>query len=117
MMVARITIDAAPAHEVSLMLRIPGWCDDASLSINEEASDAPLDGRELRRAAARLEERRYVIELRLPMRPRLIKAHPKAEEIRNHVAVMRGPIVYCLEGLTCPMRFRFSMSTRPMTCV
>jgi len=36
------------------------------------------------------------------MRPRLIKAHPKAEEIRNHVAVMRGPIVYCVEGLDLP---------------
>lgn len=98
---ARITIEAAPAHEVSLMLRIPGWCDEASLSINDEASDATLDGEsyvELRRAWKSGD----VIELRLPMRPRLIKAHPKAEEIRNHVAVMRGPVVYCLEGPDLP---------------
>ena len=98
---ARITIEAAPAHEVSLMLRIPGWCDDASLSINGEASDAPLAPAsyvELRRAWKSGD----VIELRLAMRPRLIKAHPKAEEIRNHIAVMRGPIVYCLEGLDLP---------------
>ncbi len=98
---ARITLDAAPSHEVSLMLRIPGWCDDASLSINGEASDATLDGGsyvELRRAWKSGD----VIELRLPMRPRLIKAHPKSEEIRNHIAVMRGPIVYCLEGLDLP---------------
>ena len=99
--VARITIEAAPAHEVSLMLRIPGWCGDARLSINGEASDATLDGEsyvELRRAWKSGD----VIELHLPMRPRLIKAHPKAEEIRNHVAVMRGPIVYCLEGFDLP---------------
>ncbi|MDE2638339.1 MAG: glycoside hydrolase family 127 protein [Chloroflexota bacterium] len=99
--VARITIEAAPAHEVSLMLRIPGWCDAATLSINGEASDAALDGEsyvELRRAWKSGD----VIELHLPMRPRLIKAHPKAEEIRNHVAVMRGPIVYCLEGFDLP---------------
>lgn len=97
----RITIDAAPAHEISLMLRIPGWCDDAAMSINGEASDAPLAPEsyvELRRAWKSGD----VINLRLPMRPRLIKAHPKAEEIRNHVAVMRGPIVYCLEGLDLP---------------
>ena len=43
-----------------------------------------------------------VIELRLPLRPRVVKAHPKAEEIRNHVAIMRGPIVYCLEGVDLP---------------
>ncbi len=99
--VARITIEAAPAHEVSLMLRIPGWCGDACLSINGEASDATLDGEsyvDLRRAWKSGD----VIELHLPMRPRLIKAHPKAEEIRNHVAVMRGPIVYCLEGFDLP---------------
>ncbi|MCY3799854.1 MAG: glycoside hydrolase family 127 protein [Chloroflexi bacterium] len=99
--VARITIEAAPAHEVSLMLRIPGWCGDARLSINGEASDATLDGEsyvDLRRAWKSGD----VIELHLPMRPRLIKAHPKAEEIRNHVAVMRGPIVYCLEGFDLP---------------
>ena len=43
-----------------------------------------------------------VIELRLPLGPRTIKAHPKAEEIRNHVAIMRGPIVYCLGGVDLP---------------
>ena len=97
----RITVDAAPAHEVALMLRVPAWCDAAELAINGEASDAALKPgsyQELKRAFSAGDE----IELRLPMRPRLIKAHPKAEEIRNHVAVMRGPIVYCLEGLDLP---------------
>jgi hypothetical protein len=28
---------------------------------------------------------------------RLIEAHPKVVELRNSVAVMRGPVVYCLE--------------------
>lgn len=98
---ARITIDAAPAREVALMLRIPGWCDSAGLSINGEASDLSL------KPATYVELKRVwkagdAIELSLPMRPRLIKAHPKAEEIRNHVAVMRGPIVYCLEGVDLP---------------
>ena len=31
-----------------------------------------------------------------------MKAHPKAEEIRNHVAIMRGPVVFCLEGIDLP---------------
>ncbi len=97
----RITIGAAPAKEVSLMLRIPGWADAASLRINGEASDLPLTPgtyAEVRRAWRAGD----VIELRLPLRPRVIKAHPKAEEIRNHVAIMRGPIVYCLEGVDLP---------------
>ena len=97
----RITIDEAPTVEVSLMLRIPGWVKAASLSINGEASDLPLTPQtyaELKRVWRAGDE----IELRLPMPPRLVKAHPKAEEIRNHVAVMRGPLVYCLEGVDLP---------------
>ena len=99
--VIRITVDAAPAGEVALMLRIPGWVDAASLTINGEASELSLTPQsyiELKRAWAAGD----VIELRLPMKPRVIKAHPKAEEVRNHIAIMRGPIVYCLEGLDLP---------------
>ena len=39
-----------------------------------------------------------VIELCFDMRPRLIEANPLVEEAKNQVAIMRGPIVYCLEG-------------------
>ena len=39
-----------------------------------------------------------VIELDLPMKARLVEANPLVEEVKNQVAVMRGPIVYCLEG-------------------
>ena len=97
----RLSIDEAPADEIALMLRIPGWCETASLRVNGAASDAPLTPGtyvELRRAWRAGD----VIELTLPLRPRAIKAHPKAEEIRNHVAIMRGPIVYCLEGMDLP---------------
>ena len=83
------------------MLRIPGWCEAAGLRVNGEASDEPLKPGtyvELKRAWKAGD----LIELTLPLRPRMIKAHPKAEEIRNHVAVTRGPIVYCLEGMDLP---------------
>ena len=68
----RITVDAAPAQEVALMLRIPGWCDAAALSINGEPQEAPLT------AGSYVEVKRGwkagdVIELSLPMRPRMIK--------------------------------------------
>jgi hypothetical protein len=36
------------------------------------------------------------------MRPRLVEAHPLVEETRNQVAVMRGPLVYCLESIDLP---------------
>ena len=96
-----ISIQDAPQREVSLMLRIPGWADAAALKINGERANMPLPAKsyaEIRRVW----QAGDVIELTLPMKPRLVKAHPKAEEIRNHVAVMRGPMVYCLEGVDLP---------------
>lgn len=40
------------------------------------------------------------------MEPRLVKAHPLVEEARNQVAVMRGPLVYCLESPELPKGVR-----------
>ena len=46
------------------------------------------------------------IELSLPMPVRMIEAHPFVEEARNQVAVVRGPIVYCLESIDLPANIR-----------
>ena len=97
----KITIHDAPSHAVALMLRIPGWTNGAKLKINGKPTDLAIQPKtyaEVRRAWHKGD----VIELDLPMKTRIIKAHPKAEEIRNHVAVMRGPIVYCLEAADLP---------------
>ena len=97
----RITIEQAPPRELSLMLRIPGWAQNATVSINGETSDQAVTPQSYLRFK-RVWQAGDTISLRMPMAPRLVKAHPKAEEIRNHVAVMRGPLVYCLEGIDLP---------------
>jgi DUF1680 family protein len=48
------------------------------------------------------------VELSLPMRARVLQAHPLVEEARNQVAVQRGPIVYCLESVDLPDGVRVS---------
>ena len=97
----RITIDAAPDGEFALRLRIPGWTSGAQLHVNGEAQDMELTPQSYA-VVKRLWQVGDVVDLRLPMGAKLIKAHPKAEEIRNHVAVMRGPLVYCLESFDLP---------------
>ena len=42
---------------------------------------------------------RRSVELELPMPIRRVYAHEKVEEDRGKVALMRGPIVYCLEAV------------------
>ena len=44
------------------------------------------------------------IHLQIPMPPRLLESHPLVEETRNHVAIKRGPVVYCLESIDVPQR-------------
>jgi DUF1680 family protein len=94
----KITLDAVPEREFALKLRIPHWARGAILSVNGKAwAETPAPGRymEVRRKWAA----RDVVELELPLRVRLLQAHPLVEEARNQVAVQRGPLVYCLESI------------------
>lgn len=79
-------------HLASIRMHIPGWSTGMELRLNGK----PIAAKALR------EPRKWKkgdrIELILPMRPRLIEANPLVEETKNHIAIMRGPIVYCLEG-------------------
>lgn len=98
-----------PDGEFSVFLRIPGWCDDASLSINGKPDTAPLS------AGSYVELRRRWqsgdrLELSLPMEAKLMEANPLVEEVRNQIAVKRGPVVYCLESPDLPETSIFDVS-------
>ena len=41
-------------------------------------------------------------ELELPLQPRWIQPNPRIDAIRDSVAIMRGPLVYCLEETDQP---------------
>lgn len=94
-------IEKAPAESFSLMLRIPSWAGDAAIAVNGrqvEERGHPGTYAALERAWRPGD----TVELTLPVGVRLIVAHPMVEEARNQVAVMRGPVVYCLEGVDLP---------------
>ena len=97
----RITVEEAPQKEFSLLLRIPGWTEDARVTVNGELLGAGLKPEqyyEIRRKWATGDR----IELAFPMSVQLLEAHPLVEEARNQVAIRRGPIVYCLESIDLP---------------
>ena len=84
----RVTIHEAPAAEVPLSLRVPGWAGGARIRVNDQAWRVVSAGAfcELR---ARWQAGQ-TIELELPMIPRLERRH-------NHAATIhRGPLVYAL---------------------
>jgi len=98
----RIEVDGE--GEFVLCLRVPGWCEEsASLQVNGTLAEGPLVSGsyvQIRRAW----QVGDVVELDLPMPVRRIEAHPYVAENAGRVALMRGPLLYCLEqvdlGLT-----------------
>mgnify|MGYP000026370934 CR=1 FL=1 len=85
----------------AILLRIPAWAEGAEIKVNGKPADVKV------KAGTYVGIKREwslgdVIELSLPMDVRLLEAHPKVEEARNQVAIMRGPIVYCLESVDLP---------------
>ena len=76
----------------SIRMHIPGWATDMQLKLNGQ----PILAEDLRQP--RKWKKGDTIELNLPMKARLVEANPLVEEAKNQIAVMRGPIVYCLEG-------------------
>lgn len=97
----QITIAECDTEPMELKLRIPGWANSATLNVD----DVPA-ATELSPGTYALLERSWqpgtVIELNLEMPTQLIQSHPLVEETRNHLAVKRGPIVYCLESIDLP---------------
>jgi DUF1680 family protein len=81
----------------TLRLRIPDWCQSPSLRINgvETALSTAGGYAEIKRAW----QAGDTVELVLAMSPVLVEGHPRLDPTRSSVAIMRGPLVYCLEGV------------------
>lgn len=97
-----IAIDVDGAGTWSMFLRLPGWCTErAALQINNEPYSGDL------RPGSYVELRRTWqpgdrVMLHLPMPVRRLAAHPYALENSGRIALTRGPLLYCLEGIDHP---------------
>jgi DUF1680 family protein len=82
--------------EFDLKLRIPAWARSANVLVNGQ----PAKGEAVPGSYATVRRSWKVgdrIQLEIPMPVELIESHPLVEETRNHIAIKRGPLVYCLE--------------------
>ena len=98
----RFTVERiAGDKDISLFLRIPQWSGNVQLKVNGKPAKMDL-AKGMYAEVKRVWKTGDVIELDLDMQTRLMEANPLAEEIRNQVAVKRGPLVYCLESVDLP---------------
>lgn len=94
-----LTFRAVPKkQEMALHLRIPAWCDRATVKINGEVVDVPVKANTYATLNC-VWKKGDVVELDMEMRVKLMESNPLVEETRNQVVVKRGPLVYCLEGM------------------
>jgi DUF1680 family protein len=96
----RIKASGPAGKEFAVKLRVPGWAREASIKVNGQPGPDAKPGTyaEVKRAWSAGD----VLELDLPMPVRMVEANPYVEETRNEAAVMRGPLVYCLESPDLP---------------
>ena len=93
----KIAVDKAPNKAFSLYLRIPEWCDKASVTVNGQLIPAENKANTYTEIN-RVWKKGDVVELVLDMPVKLLESNPLVEETRNQTVVKRGPLVYCLEG-------------------
>ena len=97
----QIGIQGADGSTWQLRLRVPEWCSQVIATINGQPIDIPRV-----EAGYLVVERAWqlgdVISLQLPMEAMLVEAHPRVDAVRGSLAIQRGPVMYCLEGVDHP---------------
>ncbi|HET8845612.1 MAG TPA: beta-L-arabinofuranosidase domain-containing protein [Ktedonobacteraceae bacterium] len=93
----RLSIEAEQPAEFGLNLRIPGWCNRASLKVNGEEIllEENLTKGYVRIARSWQTGDSVVLNLEMPIQR--MQAHPDIQDDNGCVALQRGPLIYCLE--------------------
>jgi DUF1680 family protein len=95
----QITVEPEKLAEFTLHLRVPGWCHAKPiLAVNQQPIRSTSTDKgylSVRRAW----QKGDVVELTLPMPVERVYADHHVKADVGRVAIQRGPIVYCLEGV------------------
>jgi uncharacterized protein len=94
-----IKLELEKTAEFAVRLRIPGWSRGATLKVNAQTIEL---GEVINNGYAVLERTWQTsdeITLEFPMPIECVRAHPSVRADAGQVALQRGPILYCLEGV------------------
>lgn len=92
----RFDVNCEKKTEFTLGIRIPNWTDDYLIRVNGQLYNA-----EVKKGIAYVSKEfcNDVVELVLDMKVETWDAHTSVRNNIDKVAVSRGPIVYCMEGV------------------
>lgn len=110
----KLTVNPEKSGPLTLRVRIPGWAHnqpvpsdlyryenptDEKISLKINGKETPLKLENGFAVLNRTWKRGDVVELNLPMPVRRVVAHEQVAANRDRVALERGPVVYCVEGV------------------
>ncbi|MCB8932266.1 MAG: glycoside hydrolase family 127 protein [Chthonomonadaceae bacterium] len=81
--------------EFALRLRIPTWCEDATLEV--VGADQPAEYEDGYAVIKRTWSPGDLVRVEYAMEPGWVASHPRVLANAGRVALQRGPIVYCVE--------------------
>ena len=95
----RVTLEPNPESPATfeLRLRVPGWCEGATVAVNREKVANPRVERGYL-VLAREWRAGDVVALDLPMPVQRVAANPQVKADQGLLALQRGPLIYCLEA-------------------
>jgi DUF1680 family protein len=102
----QVRVEVADIHEAgdfTLYLRIPEWAQGATGDVNGEALFPSETAAGQYAAIRRTWRASDAVTLNFPMPVRRMVSHPYALENTGRVALMRGPLLYCLEAADNPV--------------
>ncbi|HLG77512.1 MAG TPA: beta-L-arabinofuranosidase domain-containing protein [Ktedonobacteraceae bacterium] len=92
-----IALQVPEPQAFTLFVRIPTWATGASILVNQQAIEdvtvQPGTYVQLHRTWKSGDE----ITIMLPLKVRLLESHPHVTSNNGRVAIVRGPLVYCVE--------------------
>lgn len=99
--IVELQIEPGRNTEFTLNLRIPDWAAGAKVTVNAAGiPETPQPGQYL--ALKRAWHKGDRVRLELPMQVQWVTSNPRARENQSSIAVLRGPLVYALEGVDHP---------------
>ncbi|KQT48138.1 hypothetical protein ASG47_07125 [Devosia sp. Leaf420] len=95
-----VSIEVTPenATTFALSLRIPSWGKATSVKLNGDAVQADQLTEDGYLRIEREWKAGDTVALDIPLVPRIMKANTQVRQDAGRVSLMRGPLVYCLEG-------------------
>lgn len=93
----RIRLDLAEPAEFTLRLRLPVWCPEALLTLNGKSFAVDLVAGHI--PIRRVWQSRDEVLLRLRLPTLRVYADPRVAAAAGRVAIQRGPVVFCVEGV------------------